>query len=90
MMVTYNREAARRFALGENVTREATIAKLKVGKLARKVADAVVQYHGGMGYAEENWPARYMRDARLIAIGGGADEVMLRIISMLEGMDRRR
>ncbi|MAT61203.1 MAG: acyl-CoA dehydrogenase [Micrococcales bacterium] len=90
MMITYNREAARRFTLGENVTREATIAKLKVGKLARKVADTVVQYHGGMGYAEENWPARYLRDARLISIGGGADEVMLRIISMLEGMDRRR
>jgi citronellyl-CoA dehydrogenase len=90
MMITYNREAARRFTLGEDVTREATIAKLKVGKLARKVADTVVQYHGGMGYAEENWPARYLRDARLISIGGGADEVMLRIISMLEGMDRRR
>jgi len=89
MMITYNREAARRFTEGENVTREATIAKFKVGKLARQVADIVVQYHGGMGYAEENWPARYMRDARLISIGGGADEVMLRIISMLEGMGKR-
>lgn len=42
-----------------------------------------------MGYAEENWPARYMRDVRLIAIGGGADEVMLRILSLLEGMGRK-
>ncbi len=89
MLIVYNREAARRFTNGENVTREATIAKLKVGKLARQVADAVVQYHGGMGYAEENWPARYMRDVRLIAIGGGADEVMLRIISLLEGMGKK-
>ena len=89
MLMVYNREAARRFTNGENVTREATIAKLKVGKLARQVADAAVQYHGGMGYAEENWPARYMRDTRLIAIGGGADEVMLRILSLLEGMGKR-
>jgi citronellyl-CoA dehydrogenase len=89
LLMVYNREAARRFANGENVTREATIAKLKIGKLARQVADVAVQYHGGMGYAEENWTARYMRDVRLIAIGGGADEVMLRILSLLEGMGRK-
>ncbi len=89
MLITYNREAARRFSAGEDVTRMTTIAKFKAGKLARQVADAVVQYHGGMGYAEENWPARYLRDSRLIAIGGGADEVMLRVISLLEGMGRR-
>ena len=33
----------------------ATIAKLKVGRLVREVADVCVQYHGGMGYAEELW-----------------------------------
>ncbi len=71
---------------GEDVTRMATIAKLKAGRLAREVADTAVQFHGGMGYAEENWPARYCRDSRLISIGGGADEVMLRVISLLEGM----
>lgn len=89
LSIVYNREAARRYAAGENVTREATIAKLKVGKLVREVADAVVQFHGGMGYAEEYWPARYARDSRLIAIGGGADEVMLRVLSLIEGMGRR-
>jgi citronellyl-CoA dehydrogenase len=52
------------------------------------VGDIVVQFHGGMGYAEEHWPARYLRDSRLIAIGGGADEVMLRVIAMLEGWER--
>ena len=67
----------------------ATIAKLKCGRLQREVADACVQFHGGMGYAEEMWPARYLRDARLTSIGGGADEVMLRIITMMEGMGRR-
>ena len=89
VIAEYNRVAAARFARGEDVTRMATIAKLNVGKLSRQVADACVQYHGGMGYAEENWPARYMRDTRLISIGGGADEVMLRILSLMEGMGRR-
>ena len=67
----------------------ATIAKLKVGRLIREVADVGVQYHGGMGYVEEHWPARYLRDSRLMSIGGGADEVMLRILTMLEGMGKR-
>lgn len=86
---TYCRVAAFRAAEGENVTREATVAKLKCGRLQREVADTCVQFHGGMGYAEEMWPARYYRDARLTSIGGGADEVMLRVLSMLEGMGRK-
>jgi citronellyl-CoA dehydrogenase len=81
--------SAERYIAGENVTKEATIAKLKAGQISRKVADTCVQYHGGMGYAEENWPARYFRDSRLASIGGGADEVMLRILSMLEGMGKK-
>lgn len=89
LLIEYNRVAASRVAQGVDATRMATIAKLKVGKLTRQVADAVVQYHGGMGYAEEMWPARYARDSRLIGIGGGADEVMLRILCLLEGLDRR-
>jgi citronellyl-CoA dehydrogenase len=84
----YNYTAAERYAAGQDVTRMATIAKLKTGRLAREVADTAVQFHGGMGYAEENWPARNMRDARLISIGGGADEVLLRVIAMLEGWER--
>jgi citronellyl-CoA dehydrogenase len=35
------------------------------------------------------WVARYFRDARLVSIGGGADEVMLRVLSLLEGMGKR-
>lgn len=89
LLETYCRTAAFRAAEGTNVTKEATIAKLKCGRLQREVADTCVQFHGGMGYAEEMWPARYLRDARLTSIGGGADEVMLRIISMLEGMGRK-
>ena len=81
--------AADKYMAGQDVTREATVAKLKTGRLVREVADTCVQFHGGMGYAEEMWPARYFRDSRLVSIGGGADEVMLRVISMLEGMGKK-
>lgn len=80
---------AERYVAGEDVTRAATVGKLQAGRLSRRVADACVQFHGGMGYAEELWVARYFRDCRLGSIGGGADEVMLRVISMLEGMGKR-
>jgi len=80
---------AERYVAGEDVVRAATVAKLQSGRLSRKVADACVQFHGGMGYAEELWVARYFRDCRLGSIGGGADEVMLRVITMLEGMGKR-
>ncbi len=85
----YNYAAADAIIRGEDVTRFATIAKLKAGRLVREVADVCLQYHGGMGYVEEYWPARYFRDARLVSIGGGADEVMLRVLALLEGMGKR-
>ena len=84
----YLHHAFERYIEGRDVTREATMAKLKAGRLVRQVADTCVQFHGGMGYAEEMWVARYMRDTRLGSIGAGADEVMLRIITMMEGMGR--
>ncbi len=85
----YSHTAAQRYAAGEDVSRMATIAKLKAGRLQRDVADTCVQFHGGMGYAEEYWPARYFRDSRLTSIGGGADEVMLRVLSIMEGMGKK-
>ena len=61
-----------------------SIAKLKAGRLMRSVSDVCLQFHGGIGYMEEAWPARYFRDARLTSIGGGADEVMLQTIDRLD------
>ena len=61
------------------------MAKLKAGRLIREVTDTCVQFHGGMGYAEEYPLARFYRDARLLSIGAGADEVMLEIIAKMEG-----
>jgi citronellyl-CoA dehydrogenase len=79
-------ECVRRYVEGEDMTRLASMAKLKSGQLSRRVADTCLQFHGGMGYVEEYPIARYFRDVRLWAIGGGADEVMLEVIAKLEGM----
>ena len=68
------------------IAKMASIAKLKAGRLNRDIADWSMQFHGGIGYMEETWTARYFRDSRLLSIGGGADEVMLRIIAQLEGI----
>ena len=70
---------------GEDVTRLASMAKLKSGRLAREVADSCLQYWGGMGYMWESHPARALRDLRLWSIGAGADEIMLQIISKYMG-----
>ena len=81
-----NHAAAEAYLAGEDTTRLATIAKLQAGPLMRRVADLAVQYHGGLGYMEETWTARFFRDARLLSIGGGADEVMLRVLARMEGI----
>jgi acyl-CoA dehydrogenase len=47
------------------------------GELANDVAYACRQFHGGMGYIRETTIERLWRDARILAIGGGATEVML-------------
>jgi citronellyl-CoA dehydrogenase len=75
---------------GKDVTRLASMAKLKAGRLAREVADGCLQFWGGMGYMWESKISRFFRDGRLISIGGGADEVMLSIICKLEGTLPRR
>lgn len=70
----------------QEVTRIASMCKLKAGRLAREVGDTCIQFYGGMGYMNETWISRYFRDARLLSIGGGADEIMMGIIAKLEGM----
>lgn len=77
--------AVEQYVAGKDVTRLASMAKLKVGKLARELTDSCLQYWGGMGYTADNPVSRAFRDTRLISIGGGADEVMLGIICKLEG-----
>ena len=73
------------YVAGKDVTRLASMAKLKCGRLVREVADSCLQYWGGMGFTWDNPLARAFRDGRLVSIGGGADEIMLGIIAKLEG-----
>lgn len=73
------------YASGKDVTRLASMAKLKCGRLSREIADSCLQFWGGMGYTMENPISRAWRDGRLVSIGGGADEIMLGIIAKLEG-----
>ena len=70
---------------GEDVTKLASMAKLKGGRLTREVNDACLQYWGGMGYMSETPVSRAYRDGRLWSIGAGADEVMLSIICKYMG-----
>jgi citronellyl-CoA dehydrogenase len=70
---------------GKDVTKLASMAKLKCGRLCREVPDACLQYWGGMGFTWDNPVSQAYRDSRLVSIGGGADEVMLGIICKLEG-----
>ncbi len=69
------------YVAGDDVTELASMAKVKAGRLQREVADACLQYFGGMGYMNETPISRFFRDGRLMSIGGGADEVMLTIIA---------
>jgi citronellyl-CoA dehydrogenase len=78
-------QAVEQYVGGKDVTKLASMAKLKCGRLSREVADACLQYWGGMGYTKDNLVSRAYRDSRLVSIGGGADEVMLGIIAKLEG-----
>jgi citronellyl-CoA dehydrogenase len=81
-----NYHCARMMIAGQDATKEVSMAKLKVGRLVRQVADTCVQFHGGMGYVEEYPIARYFRDSRLLSIGGGTDEIMLGIIAKYAGL----
>ncbi|KAK1880906.1 putative acyl-CoA dehydrogenase 6 [Dissostichus eleginoides] len=65
---------------GNDVTKLASMAKLKGGRLAREVGDSCLQFWGGMGFTSDVLVSRFYRDSRLMSIGGGADEVMLGII----------
>jgi citronellyl-CoA dehydrogenase len=82
----HNHATCETLMAGGDITRMGAVAKLKAGRLSREVADWCIQFHGGMGYIEETWTARHLRDARLVGIAGGADEVMLQILARLDGL----
>ena len=75
--------AVEEYVSGTDVTKLASMAKLKAGRLVRETTDACLQYWGGMGFTWDNVAARAYRDTRVLSIGGGADEIMLGIICKL-------
>ena len=72
-------------AISFETTKLIAMAKIFVGDVASEVADQVVQFHGGMGYLEDLWVARYFRDQRLLRIGGGTSEVMKHYVARILG-----
>jgi len=66
---------------GMNVTKEAAILKHFSSAMTTKVALEAIQIHGGYGYMEEYRVERALRDAKLMEIGGGTNEIQLLIIA---------
>jgi acyl-CoA dehydrogenase len=64
-------------AQNRDCVREVSMLKALTGELANEVVYTCQQFHGGMGYMRESAIERQARDARVLAIGGGATEVML-------------
>jgi short/branched chain acyl-CoA dehydrogenase len=78
-------KAAREKDAGRNFTLTAAQAKLKTGRLAVRCAEEAVQIHGGYGYIEEYPVCRFYRDAKILTIGEGTDEVQQLVIARALG-----
>ncbi|MFI5009279.1 MAG: acyl-CoA dehydrogenase family protein [Solirubrobacterales bacterium] len=78
-------KAAREKDAERNFTLTAAQAKLKTGRLAVRCAEEAVQIHGGYGYIEEYPVCRFYRDAKILTIGEGTDEVQQMVIARALG-----
>jgi acyl-CoA dehydrogenase len=66
-----------RVTQGHDIVQDVSMLKALTGELVNEVVSTCQQFHGGMGYIRETAIERLWRDARVLAIGGGATEVML-------------
>jgi short-chain 2-methylacyl-CoA dehydrogenase len=66
---------------GQSFTLTAAQAKLITGRLAVKATEEAVQIHGGYGFIEEYPVCRFYRDAKILTIGEGTDEVQQMVIA---------
>ena len=82
-LLTY--KAARLKDAERDFTLTAAQAKLKTGRLAVRCAEEAVQIHGGYGYIEEYPVCRFYRDAKILTIGEGTDEVQQMVIARALG-----
>ena len=78
-------KAAREKDAGRNFTLTAAQAKLKTGRLAVRCTEEAVQIHGGYGYIEEYPVCRFYRDAKILTIGEGTDEIQQMVIARALG-----
>jgi short-chain 2-methylacyl-CoA dehydrogenase len=78
-------KAAREKDSGANFTLTAAQAKLKTGRLAVRCSEEAVQIHGGYGFIEEYPVCRFYRDAKILTIGEGTDEVQQMVIARALG-----
>jgi butyryl-CoA dehydrogenase len=74
-------DAAERYASGQRADVEAGMAKLFASEMALEVATEAMRIHGGMGYAAELPVERYYRDAPLMVIGEGTNEIQHLVIA---------
>jgi alkylation response protein AidB-like acyl-CoA dehydrogenase len=82
-------EAARNLVLkaawlkdrGRPFAHAAAVAKLYTGELARRAANEAVQIHGGYGYMDEFAVSRFYRDAKILEIGEGTNEIQRLVIA---------
>jgi short/branched chain acyl-CoA dehydrogenase len=70
---------------GRSFSLTAAQAKLKTGRLAVRATEEAVQIHGGYGYIEEYPVCRFYRDAKILTIGEGTDEVQQMVIARALG-----
>jgi acyl-CoA dehydrogenase len=67
-------------------TTTVAMAKLLAARVANTVVDGAVQIFGGYGFMEETRVAMHYRDARILRIGGGTDEIQLEILAKRMGL----
>jgi alkylation response protein AidB-like acyl-CoA dehydrogenase len=65
----------------KSFTLTAAQAKLITGRLAVRATEEAVQIHGGYGFIEEYPVCRFYRDAKILTIGEGTDEVQQMVIA---------
>ena len=70
---------------GGDFSLTAAQAKLKTGRLAVRATEEAVQIHGGYGFIEEYPVCRFYRDAKILTIGEGTDEVQQMVIARALG-----
>jgi butyryl-CoA dehydrogenase len=75
------RYAAERYDKGERCDMEAGMAKLFASEVAMEIALNAVRIHGGYGYSTEYDVERYFRDAPLMIVGEGTNEIQRNVIA---------